>query len=302
MWAVARSSVTRSATFLGIALVLAGSARAQSGVKVEVDEIIDNRVGAEMFSGSLQLRVKLAGTGLDKAVAARVVIKDARDDRGTLLINEKGEEPPDFMGREYNNGMVGISLRTPARAATSVRMKGVVELYVPSRDPSSKVKIDKALARLDAPLSNKTLKAAKIEITPLSPAGYAAKMKNRKIDDEEIAKIRAEGKARGVPEKEIELVIGLAKALESTDTPPADGTVVLAGKEEDFDRIFRIEILGADGKPIDFPERSSSTRGDDTLMTLVPRSPLPANATLELALLTDKSRVTFPFELTIELP
>lgn len=298
MWAV----VTRSAAVLGIALTLACQARAQSGVKVEVDEIVDNRVGAEMFSGSLQLRVKLAGTGLDKAVAARVVIKDARDDRGTLLINEKGEEPPDFMGREYNNGLVGISLRTPARAATSVRMKGVVELYVPSRDPNSKVKIEKALARLDAPLSNKTLKAAKIEITPLSPAGYAAKMKDRTLDEEEIAKIRAEGVARGVSEKEIELVIGLAKVLESTDTPPAEGTVILSGEEGDFDRIFSIEILGADGKPVDLPERSSSTRGTDTLMTLVPRAPLPANAALELALLTDKSRVTFPFELTIELP
>lgn len=298
MWAV----VARSATVLGFTLLLLPSTRAQSGVKVEVDEIVDNRVGAEMFSGSLQLRVKLAGTGLDKAVAARVVIKDARDDRGTLLINEKGEEPPDFMGREYNNGLVGISLRTPARAATSVRMKGVVELYVPSRDPNSKVKIEKALARLDAPLSNKALKAAKIEITPLSPAGYAAKMKDRTLDDEEIAKIRAEGVARGVSEKEIELVIGLAKVLESTDTPPAEGTVILSGEEGDFDRIFSIEILGADGKPVDLPERSSSTRGTDTLMTLVPRAPLPANAALELALLTDKSRVTFPFELTIELP
>lgn len=297
MWGVARS-----ATVLGIALALAGSVRAQSGVGVEIDEIVDNRVGAEMLTGSLQLRVKLKGTGLDKATAARVIVKEARDDRGTVLTKEGGDDPPDFTPREYNNGMVPMSLRTPARAASSVRVKGSVELYVPGRDPNSTVKIEKALARLDAPLSNKTLKAAKIEITPLSPAGYAARMKDRKLDDDEIAKIRAEGKARGVPEKEIEFMIELAKAMESMDTPPREGTVILAGEKSDFDRIFRVEILGADGKPIDLPERSSSSRGDDTLMTLVPSSALPANATLELTLLTDKSRVSFPFELTFELP
>ncbi|MEO8379223.1 MAG: hypothetical protein ABI779_06130 [Acidobacteriota bacterium] len=263
---------------------------------------MDNRVGAELLTGSLQLRVKLTGTGLEKAVAARVLVKEARDDRGTQLTKEGGEDPPDFMGREYNNGMVNISLGSPARAASSVRMKGVVELYVPGRDPNAKVKIDKALAKLDAPLSNKTLKSAKIEITPLSPAAYSAKVKDRKLDEAEIAKIRAEGVARGVSQKEIDLMIGLAQALESTDTPPAEGTVLLSGQKSDFDRIFSVEILGTDGQPIDIPERSSSTRGDDTLMTLVPRSPIPANAALQLALLTDKSRLTFPFELTIELP
>ncbi len=293
------------APFLGfltvVAVTLAPASLAQSNVAVEVDEVIDNRIAHEMLTGSLQLRVKLTGTGLEKATAARVIVREARDDRGTVLAKE-ADDPPDFMGREYNNGMVAMSLGPPARAASSVRVKGSVELYVPGRDPNSVVKIEKALSKLDKPLVSKALKAAKIEITPLSPAAFAAKQKERKIDEDEIAKIQAEGKSRGVSEKEIALMIGLAKAFESDDTPPQEGTVILSGDESDFDRIYLIEILGADGKPIDLPERSSSTRGGSTLMTLVPRTPPPASSTLQLALLTDKSRMSFPFELTIELP
>jgi len=37
-------------------------------------------------------------------------------------------------------------------------------------------------------------------------------------------------------------------------------------------------------------------------MTLDPSEKPPANATLELVLLTDKARMSFPFELTVPLP
>lgn len=293
------------AAFLGlltvVALTLVPASHAQSKVGVEVDEVMDNRIAHEMLTGSLQLRVKLTGTGLEKATAARVIVKEARDDRGTVLAKE-GDDSPDFMGREYNNGMIPMSLGPPARAAASVRVKGTVELYVPGRDPNAVVKIEKALSKLDKPLVNKTLKAAKIDITPLSPTAFAAQQKEQKIDEDDIAKIRAEGKSRGVSEKEIEMMIGLAKAFESDETPPQEGTVILFGEESDFDRIYLIEVLGADGKPIDLPQRSSSTRRGSTLMTLVPRTPPPASSTLQLNLITDKSRMSFPFELTIELP
>ena len=64
----------------------------------------------------------------------------------------------------------------------------------------------------------------------------------------------------------------------------------------------RIEILGADGQPVNIPSRGTSTRGESSIMTLEPSEPAPAGATLRLALLTDKSRVSYPFELTVPLP
>ena len=194
------------------------------------------------------------------------------------------------MPRDYNMGTLQVSMGTPARAASSVKIKGTVELFVPTRDPNAIVKIDKALSKLDTPLSSKALKAAKVTITPLSPEGYAAAKKANKLDEKKIAEIRAEGKKQGVPEKEIEMAIELAKAFENLDGDTPEGAVILSGTKSDFDRIFRVEILGADGKQVSTGNRSTSTRGESTVMTIQPSEPLPPNAALEIYLLTDKPR------------
>jgi hypothetical protein len=270
-------------------------------VKVELDEVVDNRVSAGPFVGSLELRVKLDGSAAEKANAARIVVKEARDDRGTSLF-EAGSKPPDFMPRDYNGGMLNFGVATPARAASSVKLKGSVELFVPTRDPNAVVTIDKAFSKLDTPYTAKQLKAAKITITPLSRNGYAELQKSRKITDKDIEAIRAEGKKRGVSEKEIEAAIEMARAFESIDGELSPNAVILAGSRADFDRIFRVEVLGADGQPVNSSGRSTSTRGESTVMTIDASEPLPANASLQIFLLTDKSKVSSPFELSVPLP
>lgn len=291
----------RPLAVLGVTLFIAASAYAQSGVGIELDDITDNRVSMDGFTGGLELRVKVTGSGLEKASATRVIVKDARDDRGTVLADGKAD-PPDFFPREYNSGTLQFNVRQPARAASTVRIKGTVELYVPSRDPNATVKVAKALSKPDAPLSAPGLKSAKLNITLLSREGLVESMKARKLDDKKIEEIRAEGKKRGVPAEEVEKMIELAKAFEGLDSEPPEGSVILSGKKADFDRIYRVEILGSDGKPIDTSGRSTSTRGDDSIMTIQPSQPVPANATLAFYLLTDKSRMSFPFDLKVTLP
>jgi hypothetical protein len=291
-------ALARLVPFLGVLLSFAGAAQAQ--IEVALDEVSDNRVSAGGWNGTLDLRVSLKGGAVEKANAARILVKEARDDKGTVLSD--GTSKPDFMPREYNNGMLQVSVSTPARAASSVRLKGTVELFVPARDPNAIVKIDKALAKLDTPLSSKALKAAKVTLTPLSPAGYAASRKANQLDDKKIAEIRAEGKKHGVDEKEIELAIEMAKAFDQIDGDLPAGAIVLAGSKSDFDRVFRIEILDADGKPMDTTGRSTSTRGESSVMTIQPSQPPPPNASLQIYLLTEKSRVTSPFELNVTLP
>jgi len=289
----------RALTICLLSLV-AATALGQSGVGVEVDDVTDNRVSAGMFSGSLELRVKLTGNNLDKATAARLLVKEAKDDRGTSLSD--GKSQPDFFPREYNSGTLQLSVGQPARAASSVRIKGTVELLVPARDPNATVKVEKALAKLDAPFAHRTLKAAKITITPLSKAGYAELMKSRKLDDKKIEEIRARAKKENVPEAELEMMLGLAKAMEGLDDTPSEGAVILSAKEADFKRVYRVEILGKDGKPVNVTSRSTSTRGDDSIMILQPSEAPPEGAALELILVTDKSRVSFPFDLKVQLP
>ena len=296
----------RVAVFSLLCLLFPVGVLAQSGVRVELDEVVDNRMSTDpnekfQMHGSLELRVKVTGKDIDKAVAARVLIKDAKDDKGNSLV-ASSSSPPDFFPREYNNGTLQVATRQPARAASSVVVKGTVELYVPGRDPNASLKVDKALAKLDAPLSSKALKSAKLELTPLSRNGYTELMKSRKITDADIEKLRAEAKKEGASEQDIELAIGLAKAFEGMDTELPENAIVFSGKKADFDRIFRLELLNAEGNPIHIGSRGTSSRGESAIMTLQPSETVPANATMQLMLITDKSRVSFPFELKVQLP
>ena len=292
----------RAVAFLLLSLSLfpAAAARAQSGVGIELDDVIDNRMSEGMMTGSLELRMTLKGKDLEKATAARVIIKEARDDKGNVLSTDRPSN--DFQPRDSNMGMLMTSVGSPARAAKTVTLKGSVELFVPGRDPNASIKIDKALAKLDAPLSNAKLKSSKLTLTPLSAEGHAAWRNKNKLDEAKIAALREEGKRRGVPEKEIELAIEMAKAFEGMDQSMPEGSIILSGTEADFERIYRVELLGADGKQIDVGNRSSSTRGQDALLTLQPSEPPPPNAGLQIYVLTAKAKMSFPFELKVELP
>jgi hypothetical protein len=300
----------RAVLGLGLVLFLSAAAHAQTGVRVELDEVTDNRMSAGnnpegfQLAGALELRVKLAGNGLDKATAARVLVKEAKDDKGNSLLSTSGVNaaPPDFTPREYNNGTLQVSVRQPARAAKTVALKGTVELYVPGRDPAANLKVEKALSKLDVPLSSKALATAKLEITPLSRDGYNKAIQARKVTPADIEKLRAEAKKAGVSDKEIELAIGLAQAFEGIDGELPENAIVFSGKKADFDRIFRVELLGPDGNPIQVGSRSTSTRGEASMMTLQPSEAPPKDAALRLMLVTEKSRVSFPFELKVTLP
>lgn len=284
-----------------LVLTLGVSAHAQSNVGVEVADVTDNRVSHEMVQSALQLRLKLTGDDLDRATAARVVIREAIDDQGTAL--EIDSDLPDFSPSEYNEIGLQVGVAQPPRKAKSVRIKGNVELYVPSRDPGALIKIEKPLAKLDKPLASSKLKAANITLTPLSAKGYAAIQEEQKLTPEKLEAMRAEGRKQGASEKEIELMVGLAEALGSINEPLAEGSVALRGKMSDFDRIFRVDFLAQDGVPVTITGRGTSSRGDgDALMTLQPSDALPPNAPMQISLLTDKSKMSFPFEITVELP
>ena len=282
-------------------VVMATAAYAQSGVKVTVSDVTDDRMSSDMLSGSLQVQLNLEGSGMDKVVAARAIVKEARDDRGTNLAKDK--KVPDFRDRNVNGGVLEVSLDSPPRAASSISMKGTVELFMPSKDPAAVITIPKAFAKMDKPLASDALASAGIKLTPLSPERYAEEKKKQKITDKDIEEIRAQGKAHGASEKEIEFAIGMAKAMEEMGgQAPPEGSVILSGSSKDFDKIHAVDIIGPDKKQIDVNARESSTRGDSTIMILHPSS-LPAGSALRLTLLTAKSRVSVPFELKkVELP
>jgi hypothetical protein len=292
-----------SRNLLSVLLLLITSLTTQGqSVKVTVDDLTDDRQGSSMLTGMLQVQLKLSGGAtLDKAVAARAVVKEATDDRGTNLAKDK--KPGDFRSRDMNGGALDVTLDSPARDAKTFTMKGNIELFVPSKDPASTVTIPKAFAKLDKPFVSDGLASAGIKLTPLSPAKYAEEMKKQKLTDADIVKLRAEAKAHGASDKDIELAVGLAKAMQSMDDQPLpEGSVILSGSSAAFDKIQAIDILGADKKPINITSKETTTHGDSAVMVMRPDS-LPGGASLRLTLLTSKSRVSVPFEVkNVELP
>ena len=269
---------------------------------MEVKEVSDSRAKAGPFSGNLELKLVLTGTALDRINSARVLVKEARDDKGNELW-ANGEQA-DFQRRDYNMGEMTVRLKNPARAAKTMRVTGTIELFVPAKDPNSIVKIDKVLSKMDKPLSSKSLKAEKLSITILSPKKQEEKRGANKLDDKKIAEIRAEAKKEGVDEKEVDALIELAKAMQELGGGAAsEGAVVLSGTEADMDRILNVRLLKADGTEVSTPSRSSSTSGGETIMTLEPSEPPPADVALELTLLTKKATMSVPYELkSIQLP
>ncbi len=84
-------------------------------------------------------------------------------------------------------------------------------------------------------------------------------------------------------------------------TRQAPEVVSLGGRTADFDRIRSIRILRPDGTEIGMGGTGRMSDGEETVMTLQAKEPVPGNASLVFTILTEKARVQVPFRLT-EVP
>ena len=124
---------------LGAVVVLCAAlpATGQSNVKVVLSEVVDDRISDGMASGGLVLMLNLGGDGLDAVKSARIRVKEAKDDSGKSLVDPK-TRPPEFSDRNSNGGNIQVALDNPPRSATSMRISGTADLFVPGRDPNSR--------------------------------------------------------------------------------------------------------------------------------------------------------------------
>jgi hypothetical protein len=278
---------------LGAALPAAG----QSNVKVILQEVVDDRISEGLMTGGLVVILGLEGDGLDAVKSARFRVREAKDDTGRSLLDPK-ERAPGFTDRNVNAGRVQVTLASPPREASSVRLSGTAELFVPGRDAASVVKVPGFLARPDKPVASKGLKAAKVDLTVLSKEKYVEARRQNRLDEEKIALIRAEGKERGMKEEELEALIEMAKAFDELGEGdlPAHGLYLRIPKTSE-ERIQEIWLETAGGERIE--TGGSSSRSDESfvLKQVAVREALPGDAVLVLSLFTDKSIVTVPFDL-----
>lgn len=272
-------------------------AAAQTNVKVVVSEVVDDRISQGMMTGGLALAFKLEGEGLDAVKSVRYRVKEAKDDSGKSLLDPKAKAPS-FTDRNVNGGEVRVDLANPPREASSVRVSGTAELFVPSRDPASVVKVPGFLGRLDKPVSSKGLKAAKVEVTVLSKEKYLEERKKDRLDEKKIARIRAEGKERGMKPEELDALIEMAKAFDEIGSGelPAIGLYLKVPRASE-EKIQEFWIETAAGERIETGSSSGSGGEEYTLKQVEVRQVIPRDAVLVFSLFTEKSVVPVPFDL-----
>lgn len=144
-------------------------ASAQPDVRVYAGDVSDRRFSGGYETGGLTLRVKVRGDDMEGTQALRFLLQEARDDLGGSLLPEAKDEVK-FSDVRITNHEEQISLRNPARDATSFSVSGQVEIFNPGRDPNAVVKVAKALASPGKPLTSPGLKAAKVALTVLPRA------------------------------------------------------------------------------------------------------------------------------------
>jgi len=226
-----------------------------------------------------------------KALRAR--IKSAKDDRGTNLAKAGKEEKSidfDEFSPDRHPGP-SLHLMSPARDASTIDVSAELELFLPSKDPDTKLKVDTFMGKLDKPVSSAALKSAKAEITPLSAAAYKARQQSNKPKKEDII---AEGKKQGVSEAEIKQALALMEAFSSLGSEePSENSVLIETKDPDS-RIISIDVVGADGKELHSGSRGSTGGRESKLVKIDLDSKPPADAALAVTVRTPKSVVTVP--------
>ncbi|MFN7987664.1 MAG: hypothetical protein U0529_09340 [Thermoanaerobaculia bacterium] len=291
--AVHRAAALGAFAILGATL----PAAAQTNVKVVVSEVVDDRISQGMMTGGLALALKLEGEGLDAVKSVRYRVKEAKDDSGKSLLDPKSKAPA-FTDRNVNGGEVRVDLANPPRDASSVHVSGTAELFVPGRDAASVVKVPGFLGRLDKPVSSKGLKAAKVEVTVLSKEKYLEERKKDRLDEKKIARIRAEGKERGMKPEELDALIEMAKAFDEIGSGelPAIGLYLKVPRASE-EKIQEFWVETAAGERIETGSSSGSGGEEYTLKQVEVRQVIPRDAVLVFSLFTEKSVVQVPFDL-----
>src|SRR5262249_22144068 len=119
-----------------------------------------------------------------------------------------------------------VDLASPVRKAKSLSaVEGVLETYLPSRDPGGTIKIEKIVAKKDKPLAVPALAAQKIHLHVLSKAS----LENEKKQAEAKKKAAAakKGKKEGLEEMGEAMGEALAGALERLFFSAGDNDLIL---------------------------------------------------------------------------
>jgi hypothetical protein len=279
---------------------------------VAIDTLFDRRSTGDFPSPSLTVGLKLEGEDAGKIASARPRATRAVDDTGKSLIPDPSQKGM-MMGsdnwqqaRESGPPTLRLELSSPPRKAKSLAsLEGVVEAYMPSRDPASTVKVDGVLAKKDkAPLAVPALAAQRIRIQVLSKDGLEKQKKaaEEKKKAEAAKKKKKEAKKDGMEGMAEAMVEGMADALggmfERLFMTAGENDLILK-VDDPGKKLFGFDLASRDGKPI----TTYGTMEMESYRIVRIFEPIPEGAVLLVRLKTPRSFAEAPFSLSnVKLP
>ena len=277
---------------LGIVSRTLPGAVLKEGVTFTVGKIDDNRTSGEFFGG-MKVELVMNGDVLTKAKSIRnFEVLTAVDDKGNDLRKEKEESGGGFTyqsgGGSENEGQLKqeLSLKNPARAATVIReLSGHIELYIPEKDPKSKLLLKGFLKQTGKSVVSDVLKKSKVDVAVLNKQQFEA-MKQKK-EEADSAGTPPAGK-----DPVTLLLNAFSESFSSYMSVQDNGLVFLV--KDPGGRVVDIEVVDASGKPLPY----SSKSGGAEMRAVDFDEPLPDTAQLAIYLETPTSMVRAPFTLT----
>ena len=274
-----------------LALLIAPLAlEAQKPLEVRVQSVNDRR--AKGFFAQLAIGLELPAIKASDVAAARVLVSTAVDDVGTDLVDREAQEPQlDPNMRTEGAANVSVNLKNPARRATKVKqVQGQIELYMPSKDPSSIAEIPKFISNSGKTLSHKSLKANGVEISLVGASQLAAEKKKR--SDAKRKELQESGYEGESLEQMLSSYMEYDLRVEPTD--------VLARVKDPNKRIQEVAYVDAAGEVKRVMMRTED--GGYTILSAWQGPPLP-DWKLRVSMKTPKNVVKHPFALSdVPLP
>jgi len=273
-------------------------------LSVAVESVLDRRTTRDFPRSALTLAFKLEGADAAAVQSARASVAKATDDTGASLLQKESEKMQGVErweeAREGSPPTPKVELASPSRKSKSLAVEGVLETYLPSRDPAGTIRIEKVAGRKDKPLSVPALAARGIRLRVLSKAGLEKEKKQ--AAEKKSAQAAKKKKKTGIEGGMEQMAEGmgnvLASALESLFLSAGDNDLILK-VDDPGKKVFSFDLVASDGAPI----RSYGTMELEGFRIIRMFEPVPQGAALQVRLKTPKSFAQFPFTLAdVKLP
>jgi hypothetical protein len=279
------------------------TAAAPPKVRVSIDSILDRRTTRDFPGSELSITLKLEGEDAGAVQSARARLTAASDDTGRSLLqsaadvmqgSDRWEE-----AREGGPPTPRVRLASPSRKAKSLAgVEGVLETYLPSRDPAATVKIGRVMGKKDKPLTVPALASRGVRVQVISKAGLEKQKRAAEAKKAEAAKKKEKKGESGLEEMAGAMGDALATMFERLFMTAGDNDLILK-VEDPGKKIFSFDLVAADGKPIP----SYGTMDVESYRIVRMLEPIPPSATLQVRLKTPKTFGELPFTLSnVKLP